>query len=148
MINIFRRKGLYSYSLYHAVRRRPTIISSIFNNISQNSEDTRGTSVIFTSYSSFSKAEYLTPIKTSDKNYIRNFSSQKSGNNTSGQSGGDKNEPPEEPQTSLPASVVVPEVWPQVPLIAITRTPVFTLFINLIEVCHSLLSVSLNIIIL
>ncbi|XP_014247529.1 lon protease homolog, mitochondrial-like [Cimex lectularius] len=39
-------------------------------------------------------------------------------------------------QTTLPASVVVPEVWPQVPLIAINRNPVFPRFIKLIEVSH------------
>lgn len=34
---------------------------------------------------------------------------------------------------SLPATVVVPEVWPHVPLIAINRNPVFPRFIKLIE---------------
>lgn len=47
--------------------------------------------------------------------------------------------PPEEdfgPITqALPATVVVPEVWPNVPLIAINRNPVFPRFIKLIEVC-------------
>ncbi|KAF6210676.1 hypothetical protein GE061_013783 [Apolygus lucorum] len=36
--------------------------------------------------------------------------------------------------TTLPASVVVPEVWPQLPLIAINRNPVFPRFIKLVEV--------------
>lgn len=34
----------------------------------------------------------------------------------------------------LPATVAVPEVWPQVPVIAINRNPVFPRFIKLIEV--------------
>ncbi|XP_076301620.1 lon protease homolog, mitochondrial isoform X2 [Lasioglossum baleicum] len=34
---------------------------------------------------------------------------------------------------SLPATVVVPEVWPHVPVIAINRNPVFPRFIKLIE---------------
>lgn len=36
---------------------------------------------------------------------------------------------------SLPATVVVPEEWPQVPLIAVSRHPVFPRFIKLLEVC-------------
>lgn len=35
---------------------------------------------------------------------------------------------------SLPATVVVPEVWPIVPLVAISRNPVFPRFIKLIEI--------------
>ncbi|XP_069696846.1 lon protease homolog, mitochondrial-like isoform X2 [Periplaneta americana] len=37
---------------------------------------------------------------------------------------------------SLPATVVVPEVWPQLPLIAISRNPVFPRFIKLIEITN------------
>lgn len=36
--------------------------------------------------------------------------------------------------SQLPATVAVPEVWPQVPVIAINRNPVFPRFIKLIEV--------------
>ncbi|XP_073978605.1 lon protease homolog, mitochondrial-like isoform X2 [Rhodnius prolixus] len=73
--------------------------------------------------------------------FSRSLSSQKSGDGP-GDEGGSKpptDEPPEEeptPQTTLPASVVVPEVWPQVPLIAINRNPVFPRFIKLIEITH------------
>lgn len=35
---------------------------------------------------------------------------------------------------SLPAAVVVPEHWPNVPLIAVSRNPVFPRFIKLLEV--------------
>lgn len=55
-----------------------------------------------------------------------------------------KSDPPEEDPEStdetplfssqLPATVAVPEVWPQVPIIAINRNPVFPRFIKLIEV--------------
>lgn len=55
-----------------------------------------------------------------------------------------RDEPPEEdPEgkidsplfaSQLPATVAVPEVWPQVPVIAINRNPVFPRFIKLIEV--------------
>jgi hypothetical protein len=39
---------------------------------------------------------------------------------------------------SLPATVVVPEVWPHLPLIAVNRNPVFPRFIKLIEVSEML----------
>lgn len=57
---------------------------------------------------------------------------------------GKKDDPPEEEpeikdetplfSSQLPATVAVPEVWPQVPVIAINRNPVFPRFIKLIEV--------------
>ncbi|XP_034195824.2 lon protease homolog, mitochondrial [Osmia lignaria lignaria] len=40
---------------------------------------------------------------------------------------------------SLPATVVVPEVWPHVPVIAINRNPVFPRFIKLIELTNPIL---------
>lgn len=48
----------------------------------------------------------------------------------------DKAQPAEEvtPPTTLPASVVVPENWPHLPVIPISRNPVFPRFIKLIEV--------------
>ncbi|KAM3958355.1 LOW QUALITY PROTEIN: lon protease homolog, mitochondrial [Aphomia sociella] len=59
---------------------------------------------------------------------------------------GNKNDPPEdEPEikdesplfsSHLPATVAVPEVWPQVPVIAINRNPVFPRFIKLIEISN------------
>ncbi|GBP52819.1 Lon protease homolog, mitochondrial [Eumeta japonica] len=62
---------------------------------------------------------------------------------------GDKNEPPEEEEddkeepalftNQLPATVAVPEVWPQVPVIAINRNPVFPRFIKLIEISNPVL---------
>ncbi|CAG5059067.1 unnamed protein product [Parnassius apollo] len=57
-----------------------------------------------------------------------------------------KNDPPEEDSeakdetplftSQLPATVAVPEVWPQVPVIAINRNPVFPRFIKLIEISN------------
>lgn len=47
----------------------------------------------------------------------------------------DKDESPMFTSSQLPATVAVPEVWPQVPVIAINRNPVFPRFIKLIEVC-------------
>lgn len=57
---------------------------------------------------------------------------------------GNKDDPPgDEPDvkvdpplfsSQLPATVAVPEVWPQVPVIAINRNPVFPKFIKLLEV--------------
>ncbi|KAF7997487.1 hypothetical protein HCN44_006058 [Aphidius gifuensis] len=40
---------------------------------------------------------------------------------------------------TLPATVVVPEVWPHVPVIAINRNPVFPRFIKLIELSNPVL---------
>ncbi|KAK7871847.1 hypothetical protein R5R35_006441 [Gryllus longicercus] len=40
---------------------------------------------------------------------------------------------------SLPATVAVPEVWPQLPLIAISRNPVFPRFIKLVEITNPVL---------
>ncbi|XP_008556904.1 lon protease homolog, mitochondrial isoform X1 [Microplitis demolitor] len=40
---------------------------------------------------------------------------------------------------TLPATVVVPEVWPHVPVIAISRHPVFPRFIKLIELTNPIL---------
>ncbi|XP_075979278.1 lon protease homolog, mitochondrial isoform X2 [Anticarsia gemmatalis] len=59
---------------------------------------------------------------------------------------GKKDDPPEEDaeikdetplfSSQLPATVAVPEVWPQVPVIAINRNPVFPRFIKLIEISN------------
>ncbi|CAK1542377.1 unnamed protein product [Leptosia nina] len=60
---------------------------------------------------------------------------------------GNKNDPEEEEveevkeetplfTSQLPATVAVPEVWPQVPVIAINRNPVFPRFIKLIEISN------------
>ncbi|XP_072746410.1 lon protease homolog, mitochondrial isoform X1 [Anoplolepis gracilipes] len=46
---------------------------------------------------------------------------------------------PEDYAASLPATVVVPEVWPYVPVIAINRNLVFPRFIKLIEISNPIL---------
>lgn len=38
-------------------------------------------------------------------------------------------------ELNLPATMMVPEIWPTVPVIAITRNPVFPRFIKILEVC-------------
>ncbi|KAF7396660.1 hypothetical protein HZH66_007522 [Vespula vulgaris] len=45
----------------------------------------------------------------------------------------------EDYSATLPATVVVPEVWPHVPVIAISRNPVFPRFIKLIELSNPIL---------
>lgn len=42
----------------------------------------------------------------------------------------------------VPAPVVVPEVWPKVPLISVNRNPLFPRFIKLVEVCSWINSLS------
>jgi hypothetical protein len=54
------------------------------------------------------------------------------------QAAGRENSDNEYPTHSLPATVVIPEEWPHVPLIAINRNPVFPRFIKLIEVGETL----------
>lgn len=60
---------------------------------------------------------------------------------------GNKNDPPSDDGSDikdetplfnqhLPATVAVPEVWPQVPVIAINRNPVFPRFIKLLEISN------------
>lgn len=77
--------------------------------------------------------------------YSENYTlSLNSGNSVRFFSANNKNDPPEEEpeikdetpifSSQLPATVAVPEVWPQVPVIAINRNPVFPRFIKLIEV--------------
>lgn len=66
----------------------------------------------------------------------RTFATKKSGNEPPGE---DDIDPPEDYTASLPATVVVPEVWPNVPLIAINRNPVFPRFIKLIELSNPIL---------
>lgn len=48
-------------------------------------------------------------------------------------------EQPADYSTSLPATVLVPEVWPHVPVVAINRNPVFPRFIKLIEISNPVL---------
>lgn len=72
------------------------------------------------------------------------------GSSGSGQDDGSAANPEEDfgPITqTLPATVVVPEVWPNVPLVAISRNPVFPRFIKLIEVreCFLILKCPLSI---
>jgi ATP-dependent Lon protease len=72
----------------------------------------------------------------------RSFSSQKPPNDDGNEAAA---APPAEPEAavedenypshhSLPTTIVVPEVWPNVPVIAVNRNPVFPRFIKMIEV--------------
>lgn len=67
---------------------------------------------------------------------VRFFSSKRQDreppSNSNGEQSGDY-------PASLPATVVVPEVWPHVPVIAINRNPVFPRFIKLIEISDPVL---------
>ncbi|XP_077299700.1 lon protease homolog, mitochondrial isoform X2 [Arctopsyche grandis] len=68
----------------------------------------------------------------------RHFSTKKSNDSNIPESNSDKDDPPVT-STQLPAPVAVPEVWPQLPVIAINRNPVFPRFIKLIEVTNPVL---------
>lgn len=65
---------------------------------------------------------------------FRYYSTKKNDDSHIPESINDKDEAPVT-STTLPAPVAVPEVWPQLPVIAINRNPVFPRFIKLIEVC-------------
>ncbi|XP_043261742.1 lon protease homolog, mitochondrial isoform X2 [Colletes gigas] len=67
---------------------------------------------------------------------IRSFASRKhSDKDPPNENDGEQMEDP----ASLPATVVVPEVWPHLPVIAINRNPVFPRFIKLIELSNPIL---------
>ncbi|CAK9809588.1 Lon protease homolog, mitochondrial [Anthophora quadrimaculata] len=67
---------------------------------------------------------------------IRSFATKRS--NDKDPSNGNNEDDLGDP-ASLPATVVVPEVWPHVPVIAINRNPVFPRFIKLIELSNPIL---------
>ena len=67
---------------------------------------------------------------------VRSFATKKSSDRDPPNEGnGDQIDDP----ASLPATVVVPEVWPHVPVIAINRNPVFPRFIKLVELSNPIL---------
>ena len=77
----------------------------------------------------------------------RFFSTSRLGNDGSGddegiqqRQGTGRENSDEHSKHSLPATVVVPEVWPHLPLLAVSRNPVFPRFIKLIEVSGTLKS--------
>lgn len=86
-------------------------------------------------------AENLNRLRTeaySSTRSIRSFSQKSSSNNNDDDSkNSDDNAAHGEDYVvhqALPATVVVPEVWPHVPLIAVNRNPLFPRFIKLIDV--------------
>ncbi|XP_051174858.1 lon protease homolog, mitochondrial isoform X2 [Leptopilina boulardi] len=68
----------------------------------------------------------------------RTFSTKKPFDKSSSSSSEDGDQSDEYPAT-LPATVVVPEIWPHVPVIAINRHPVFPRFVKLIEITNPIL---------
>lgn len=66
---------------------------------------------------------------------IRSFSQKPSSNDDDSKNSDDKaHEEDYVVHQALPATVVVPDVWPHVPLIAVNRNPLFPRFIKLIDV--------------
>lgn len=132
-------KWLYSYD----VRRRVSSACSAVRQISVKSERHRYISIVSTV-----KAYRYIPVRARPRwGYTaasgRFFSTTRLGNDDG--SGDDEGKQPKQgtgrensdeysTHHSLPATVVVPEVWPHLPLIAVNRNPVFPRFIKLIEV--------------
>ncbi|KAI4486328.1 hypothetical protein M0802_012347 [Mischocyttarus mexicanus] len=67
---------------------------------------------------------------------VRLFSSKKPDRGPPNENDGEQSE---DYSATLPATVVVPEVWPHLPVIAINRNPVFPRFIKLIELSNPIL---------
>ncbi|XP_046818644.1 lon protease homolog, mitochondrial isoform X1 [Vespa crabro] len=67
---------------------------------------------------------------------IKLFSTKKSDRDPPNENDAEQSE---DYSATLPATVVVPEVWPHVPVIAISRNPVFPRFIKLIELSNPIL---------
>ncbi|XP_043464986.1 lon protease homolog, mitochondrial isoform X1 [Leptopilina heterotoma] len=68
----------------------------------------------------------------------RAFSTKKPSDKSPASASEDGEQSDEYPAT-LPATVVVPEIWPNVPVIAINRHPVFPRFVKLIEITNPIL---------
>ncbi|KAG8232360.1 hypothetical protein J437_LFUL008828, partial [Ladona fulva] len=66
----------------------------------------------------------------------RLYSSQNPQSADDGESNGSSPEVEEQVSHTLPATVIVPEVWPNVPVIAVGRNPVFPRFIKMIEISN------------
>lgn len=134
-------KWLYSYD----VRRRVSSACSAVRQISVTNERHR-----YIGYISTVKAYKYIPVQARPRwGYVtisgRFFSTNRLGNNDG--SGDDEGRQPKQGTArensdeysthhSLPATVVVPEVWPHLPLVAINRNPVFPRFIKLIEISN------------
>lgn len=91
---------------------------------------------IFYSNQKFNRSSFQVNFQNSDLGKCRYFATKSS-------DGSDDDHPVAPPEeegysapTHLPATVVVPEVWPQVPVIAVNRNIVFPRFIKLIELTN------------
>lgn len=131
------KKDIYNVSQYRYNRNRLRTFSrylSSGNNIVTN-----------TSNGIYGLSSYTNSDKLSAFLSKRYFSAQKSGSDgeddpSKAASEAHPDAAEEYPvQQALPATVVVPEVWPHLPLIAVNRNPVFPRFIKLIEVSNPML---------
>lgn len=136
-------KWLYSYNVWRGVSYASRAVSKI----AIKNERRRCIGILSTA-----KAYRCIPVYAGPRlEYMtttsgRFFSTNRSGN-TEG-SGDDEGRQPRQgagregsdneysTHQSLPATVVVPEVWPHLPLIAVNRNPVFPRFIKLIEITN------------
>ena len=136
-------KWLYSYDV-----RRVSSACNALRQIVVKNERHRYIGIVSTV-----KAYRYIPVHTRPRwGYVtasrRFFSTNRLGNDGSGddegtqhrQGTGRENSDEYSTHHSLPATVVVPEVWPHLPLIAVGRNPVFPRFIKLIEVSGTLRS--------
>lgn len=106
-----------------------TSTSRIFNVSSKIQLDQDNTTIISSYKTTLNKKGNLNSVQT-------RYFATKSGDSSNSD---DQSRPPPEEENynspaQLPATVVVPEVWPHVPVIAVNRNIVFPRFIKLIEV--------------
>lgn len=163
MYNIINARQKCTTTLLTFIKRDPSlIISQARPNLFHNSVRNLGLSKCLCSAYNILQCRhslrndnnvcnYRHPQGIPDLFRYRNLSSEKSGNDHSSSDDGDdtsKNRQPSPPEASenddilpshqsLPANIVVPEVYPFVPLIAVNRNPVFPRFIKLLEVSRA-----------
>ena len=137
-------KWLFTYD----VKRRVSSACSTIRHISVKNERHRYVGIV----STVKVYKYLPVNPRSRLGFVtasgRFFSTNRSENDGSGddegrqpkQVTGRENSDEYPTHQTLPATVVVPEVWPHLPLIAVNRNPVFPRFIKLIEVSGTLWS--------
>lgn len=133
----YLKKDLYNVSQYrynvNRLRNFTRYLSCASNIVTNSSSGVHG------NYCNYSHSGKLPAFLSK-----RHFSAQKSGSD--GEDDPAKAAPEAHPEAdeypvhqALPATVVVPEVWPHLPLIAVNRNPVFPRFIKLIEITDPVL---------
>lgn len=124
----------------HLLRRYPLLLRSSYNRVSSLTSHSR-TFTLASHFKCTSRLIQRERSKLLDRSKCINSALGFRHFATKDESGGGDDQPPPQddnynPHTALPATVVVPEVWPHVPVIALSRNIVFPRFIKLIELTN------------